>query len=267
MPRRSPSGLLAGARGVAPLLAFGLGGFAAGSAVRQLVLAGRRQGWRGLVGRANGGMVVHLGVIMIAVAVAASGSYVRQAEFTLAPGETATFAGHTLTYVGQTVDERPEKTVVSAQVLVDGTGPWGPAINQFRFGNQAIGTPSVRTTVTHDVALTLLALPDETDQTATIRVTIQPLIVWLWIGGGVMALGTLLAVFPGKRRNPIDPVSAPTGSRRDRPDDSDATTGASSGERRDEPAVAGVSSAVDLGAGAAVRPATVRPAEGPEGHR
>jgi cytochrome c-type biogenesis protein CcmF len=41
---------------------------------------------------------------------------------------------------------------------------------------------------------------------------VQPLIMWLWIGGGVMALGTLLAVFPGRRRNPLDPVSAPTGS-------------------------------------------------------
>ena len=30
--------------------------------LRQLVLATRRQGWRGLVGRANGGMIVHLGV-------------------------------------------------------------------------------------------------------------------------------------------------------------------------------------------------------------
>ena len=33
----------------------GSAGFAAGSALRQLVLATRRQGWRGLVGRANGG--------------------------------------------------------------------------------------------------------------------------------------------------------------------------------------------------------------------
>ena len=30
--------------------------------LRQLVLATRRQGWRGLVGRANGGMIVHIGV-------------------------------------------------------------------------------------------------------------------------------------------------------------------------------------------------------------
>ena len=74
--------------GFAPLLAFGLGGFAAGSAGRQLVLATRRQGWRGLVGRANGGMIVHIGVVIIAVAFAASASYVRQSEFTLSSRAT-----------------------------------------------------------------------------------------------------------------------------------------------------------------------------------
>ena len=48
--------------------------------VRQLVLATRRQGWRGLVGRANGGMIVHLGVILIAVALAASNGYTQVAR-------------------------------------------------------------------------------------------------------------------------------------------------------------------------------------------
>ncbi|HSH60494.1 MAG TPA: cytochrome c-type biogenesis CcmF C-terminal domain-containing protein, partial [Acidimicrobiales bacterium] len=64
-----------GLRGLAPLVAFGLGAFAAGTAGHQLVLSCRRHGWRGLVGRANGGMVVHLGVVVIAVAFAASSSY------------------------------------------------------------------------------------------------------------------------------------------------------------------------------------------------
>ncbi|HEU4841647.1 MAG TPA: hypothetical protein VFT09_09400, partial [Ilumatobacteraceae bacterium] len=45
---------------------------------------------------------------------------------------------------------------------------------------------------------------------ATIRVFVKPLILWLWIGGGLMAVGTLLAAFPGRRRRrPTDPVSAP----------------------------------------------------------
>ena len=67
----------------------------------------------------------------------------------------------------------------------------------------------MRSTPRDDVALTLLALPQGDDDAVTIRVTVQPLVVWLWIGGGVMAVGTALAAFPGKRRDPLDPVSAP----------------------------------------------------------
>jgi cytochrome c-type biogenesis protein CcmF len=201
--------LVVGAHGVVPVLAFGLAGFAAGSALRQVVLATRRQGWRGLVGRTNGGMVVHLGVILIAVAFAASQSYVRVAELTLEPGQTGVVAGHDITFVGLETEQQSNKLVTKALVEIDGTGPWAPALNRFDFGNQMIGTPSVRTTPTHDVALTLLSLPDGDATGVTLRVTVQPLIVWLWIGGVVMAAGTVLAAFPGRRRNPLDPVSAP----------------------------------------------------------
>src|SRR3546814_10624227 len=71
-----------------PIAAFGLGGFAAGAALRQVVLATRRQGVRGFLGRTNGGMIVHLGVIVIAVAIAANGSYLHESEARYSPGET-----------------------------------------------------------------------------------------------------------------------------------------------------------------------------------
>ncbi len=67
--------LVIGARGFWPVLTFGLGGFAGGAAVRQVVLAVRRAGWRGLIGRTNGGMIVHLGVVVLAVGLAASETY------------------------------------------------------------------------------------------------------------------------------------------------------------------------------------------------
>ncbi len=201
--------VVVGARGFAPVLAFGLGGFAAGSAGRQVVLATRRQGWRGLIGRANGGMIVHLGVVMIAVAFAASSSYVRQAEFTLTQGQSAQFAGHELVYVGQNIKQESAKIVDQVLITIDGTGPWAPSLNKFANGNQTIGTPSVRTTFTDDVVLSVIDIKGGENGSVTIRVTVQPLIMWLWIGGGVMALGTLLAVFPGRRRNPLDAVSAP----------------------------------------------------------
>ena len=202
--------VLLGARGLAPVIAFGLGGFAGGSAGRQLVLAARRQGWRGLVGRANGGMVVHLGVVIIAVAFAASSSYVRQAEFTLQVGQSAEFSGHTLTFEGTNSKQESAKSVQQALVRIDGTGPWAPALNKFANGSQTIGTPSVRSTLTDDVALSVIDIKGTDAPVLTLRVTVQPLIIWLWIGGAVMAIGTLLAVFPGRRRNPLDPVSAPS---------------------------------------------------------
>jgi cytochrome c-type biogenesis protein CcmF len=200
-------GVALGARGLAPLLAFGLGGFAAGSATRQLVLATRRHGWRGLVGRANGGMVVHLGVVVIAVAFAASQSYAHVGEFRLAEGESAEVAGHTVTYLGLEVVEHDEKTETVARVQVDDDGVYTPSLSEFRFGGQAIGTPSVRVSPFDDVYLALQAVPEEGGDEALLRVVVQPLVGWLWVGGGIMALGTVLAAFPGGRRRPTDPTS------------------------------------------------------------
>ena len=197
-----------GVRGVAPLIAFGLGAFAAGAALRQLILATRRQGWRGLVGRTNGGMIVHLGVVMIAVAFAASNAYVHQSEFRLAPGQTATFSGHTFTYQGWAEERTSERLATKARVLIDGEGPWEPAISRYFFGSQQVGTPSTRTNLREDIQLSLLDLPEGRDDPATIRVTVQPLVIWLWIGGITMAVGTVLAAFPGRRRRGTDPVSA-----------------------------------------------------------
>ncbi len=188
-----------GARGFAPVLAFGLGGFAGGAAVRQLVLAVRRQGWRGVVGRTNGGMVVHLGVVLVAVAFAASSSYLRQGELIMAEGQRMTFAGHSFVFEGIEQRSLPEKDETRALVMIDDAGPYTPAISKFRFASQQILTPSVRTALRDDIQLSLLALPTAPGESATIRVTVQPLIVWLWIGGGVMALGTALAAVPTRR--------------------------------------------------------------------
>ncbi len=198
-----------GLRGLAPLAAFWLGTFAAGSAVRQLALSARRQGWRGLVGRANGGMIVHIGVVLIAVAFAASHAYGHQREFRLSPGQSAHLSGHTVTYLGTSTVKASNKTSLRAQVRVDGGKIYAPAVQQFPFATQAIGSPSVKSGLANDVYLTLAAPPDHPGGSAVIGVIVQPLIVWLWIGGAVIAIGTALAAWPGRRRRPTAPVSAP----------------------------------------------------------
>jgi cytochrome c-type biogenesis protein CcmF len=195
----------AGARGFAPLVAFGLGGFAAGGALRQLFLSvrGARRAGRplvaGVVGRSNGGMVVHLGVVVVAVAVAASSAYSHSRTVTLDEGDSTTVAGHTVTYLGTSTDADDRKTTVRAELQVDGAVR-APALHEFRNATQAIGTPSVQWGVVEDVYLTLRAAPDGEAAPATVGVLVMPLASWLWVGGGIMALGTALALVPGPRR-------------------------------------------------------------------
>ena len=200
--------VLFGVRGLNPLLAFGLGAFAAASAGRQLVLATRRQGWHGLVGRANGGMIVHIGVVVIAVAFAASHSFGHRTEVTFTPGQSRTFSGHTITYLGTSQVSHPNRQAEEASVRIDGK-VYRPAISQYVGGGSAIGTPSVRSTPKDDVYVTLDDAPQKAGGAATLGVIVQPLIMWLWIGGGIIAIGTLMAAWPGRRRRPTAPVSAP----------------------------------------------------------
>ncbi|MFN8018100.1 MAG: heme lyase CcmF/NrfE family subunit [Acidimicrobiales bacterium] len=217
--------LLLGARGLAPLLAFFLAGCAAGSALRQLALATRRQGVRGLLGRANGGMVVHLGVIVIAVAFAASSSFATEREAKLCvtprPGcpSTITVAGHSLTYLGPLDRSNAARRQTSARIAVDGR-VFTPGIQQFPNGTQQIGKPTVRNSPVDSVLIAMLDFPTGSGRTSAVKVRVvaQPMIVWLWIGGAMMAFGSILAAFPGRRRNPVDPVSAPIASAGPPPD-------------------------------------------------
>ena len=122
--------VVVGATGWASLAAFALAGAAAGSALRQLVLATRRQGWRGLVGRANGGMIVHLGVIMIAVALVASNAYTRSATLDLRVGAVEEWGGHrfALESVREEIDDRAR--MVIADVRLDGAEVYAPRHHQ-----------------------------------------------------------------------------------------------------------------------------------------
>jgi len=205
--------LVVGARGTAATAAFGLGAFAGASALRQVVLACRRSGWRGVVGRTNGGMIVHLGVVLVAVAMAASSSYRSDRTFSMKVGETVNFEGHQLTYVEPGADLNDRRVRTFAQIQIDGGRTYAPAMTSFRQSGQVVPTPSVRTGLTEDVFLVLDQVPSRADDSIRLRVVIRPLVGWLWVGGGVMALGTALALVPSNRR-PVKakPEGAATGT-------------------------------------------------------
>jgi cytochrome c-type biogenesis protein CcmF len=216
-----------GRRGFAPLVGFGLGAFAAATAVRALVLSvratrGHHVGWwRGLVGRTNGGMVVHLGVIVLAMGVIAATAYRQQTELTLAQGQTVHFDGHTFEFVGLKTVTTPSKTSDEALVKVDGS-TFTPATTNFGGALATVGTPAIDSGAFGDVYLTFdqvgglgttsggSIVSNLPAGSVVIGVVIEPLVAWLWTGGLLVGVGGLLALVPGSRRRATDPVSAPS---------------------------------------------------------
>lgn len=185
-----------GAEGLGPVLGIGLGGFVIGAALRHLMLACRRNGWRGLTGRSGGGMVAHVGVSLLAFGFIASTAFSEQGEFQLRPGEMASVAGHQITFVELTDAMDGPNRVVRAVIDVEGRGRYSPAITQYPTFGRPISTPSVATSFVDDVYLSLIAIPEKGSDSVVIRVLIEPLVAWIWAGGLVVGLGTLLALVP-----------------------------------------------------------------------
>lgn len=186
-----------GLRGLNPLLAFTFGTFAGVTAIRQLFIELRRRGWRGLLGASGGGMVVHVGVVVIAVAFAASHSYAHEQQFSLAEGQTVSYEGHSFTYLRTVEVATSTHTALESLVRVDGRGLLRPAVSNYPFATEAIGTPSVQSRPTQDIYLTLAATPTTPSAPIVLNVIIEPLVMWIWVGGGLMFAGTFLAAGGG----------------------------------------------------------------------
>jgi cytochrome c-type biogenesis protein CcmF len=211
-----------GVRGLTPLLAFAGAAFAAAAVVQEFVRGARAR--RQLTGegyltalaalprrsrRRYGGLIVHLGVVLVVVGIAASSLFKQEKEVTLARGETLTLGRYALRFEGLRGWEEPHRFVVEATVAVAragrALGSLRPAKRFYAAEQQPIGTVDVRSTPREDLYLILTAFTQD-GASATLKVLIRPLVMWIWIGGGVMALGALVAIWPDRRARAVDPV-------------------------------------------------------------
>ncbi len=54
---------------------------------------------------------------------------------------------------------------------------------------------AIHSTLVNDLYVSLLGFSSD-GTTVTIQAEINPLVIWLWIGGGVLAVGGLIALWP-----------------------------------------------------------------------
>jgi cytochrome c-type biogenesis protein CcmF len=164
-----------------------------GGAVRALVRGRRR----------NAGLVVHLGLALVAVGITASSSLGQQTQVTLKTGQSTVFGGQVLRYQGLHTDQQPQRIVLTTTVSV--TNPSGgaggtlePRMNLYPAATEPIGSPSIHRGIVWDLYASVISLQDD-GGSATFRFYRNPGVNWLWFGGLVMALGGIAAAWPGRR--------------------------------------------------------------------
>lgn len=164
-------------------------------------------------GRRYGGYIVHLAIVCMGVAIIGIEFYQQTTHVTLERGESATIGGFRLEYEGLTSELHPNREEIHAIINIYGTGDRSvERIGQVRpMRNVYYKTPDMptsevglRTTPVQDVYVLLNGWQDS-GANATFTIYINPLAIWLWIGGILLVIGTVICTLPNPapRRMPV----------------------------------------------------------------
>jgi cytochrome c-type biogenesis protein CcmF len=158
--------------------------------------------------RRYGGFVVHLGILIVALGVAGSQAWSTQTEATLNRGESMELAGYTIRFDGlQGVEESNHAKVIGTFTVSDRKGPYTvltPAKKFYPQEQTPIAAVDYRLGFLEDLYLVLGEFARDGSH-ATIKVQVNRMVSWLWIGGFVLTLGAALAIVPEPRRTPAVP--------------------------------------------------------------
>ncbi len=148
-------------------------------------------------GRRYGGYLVHLGVVAMFVGFAGN-AFNTESQHVVKPGETIHAGHYDLTYSGQKDISRATFAGVELTMDVsrDGrkVGSYGLQRRFYFREEQNTTEVAIRSTLLEDLYLILVSL--EEDGTAVVKIKINPLVAWVWLGSGLLVLGTLVAMGP-----------------------------------------------------------------------
>ena len=124
-------------------------------------------------------------------------------EAKLVPGESMTVSSYTLTYENIDFYETESGVVVSTTLSVyNGDALIGRLVPEKYFHRsyqQPVTEVAIRSTPVEDLYVILIGW----DESGTaFKVLVNPLVSWIWIGGGVFILGGLIALLPERRCPP-----------------------------------------------------------------
>jgi cytochrome c-type biogenesis protein CcmF len=151
--------------------------------------------------RRYGGYIIHLSVVFMAIGIIGIELFQTETQGRLAPGETLSLAGYTVTFQNLAeFDVADGRNVARAVLSVTKNGrdlgELYPRRDYYYDSQQPMTIPGVRSTIEDDLYIVLVNWEQITSRGATFKVYHNPLINWLWIGGILLVLGSLVAAWP-----------------------------------------------------------------------
>jgi cytochrome c-type biogenesis protein CcmF len=153
--------------------------------------------------RRYGGYVVHGAVVLLAVGVVGSSVYDTVREARLAPGESLSVGGYTLTHRGVSEREGPNATELRATLDVrrgdDVLGTLQAGKNAYAAEDQISNEVGIRTDYLRGEDLFVVADQLNPNGSVDYQVFVKPLVNLIWLAGLVFVLGSAIVLWPDAR--------------------------------------------------------------------
>jgi cytochrome c-type biogenesis protein CcmF len=157
-----------------------------------------------LIGRSRrryGGYIIHLGVLVMAFGIISTELYQQETQLRLIRGESVALGAYNMTFNG--VERFPgEDDLVITEATVDVfkddeyVATLTPRTELYTRSGQPMTIPDARSTIGEDFYVLLVNWEGTSDDAATFRIFLNPLINWVWAGAFIFVAGTLVAAWP-----------------------------------------------------------------------
>ena len=179
-----------------------------------------------------GALGAHLGMALMALGIAFSGPYKQERDLHLTVGQAQTLAGYTATLLELNEGVRPGYDYIAARIRVvdkDGKdlGIVAPERRVYeKFGSMQFSEVDVIPSLGNEIYASLLGLDE--DSHVVVKLSVEPLVNWLWIGGALMSIVPLVGLRRRKQASAAEAAELAEGMDEEEGDQGGETTSAAS---------------------------------------
>jgi cytochrome c-type biogenesis protein CcmF len=158
--------------------------------------------------RRYGGYVIHLGVLVMAFGIISNELYQQETQIRLLRGESVALGDYSMTFLGvQRFPGDDDLIITEATLDVYKKDRYvktlSPRTEFYSRTGQPMTIPDARSTFSEDFYVLLVNWEGTSNDGATFRLYLNPLINWVWAGAVIFIFGTLLAAWPDKVQQKI----------------------------------------------------------------